>query len=79
MEVKLGLPVRRGRKWLRRNNVNVVDELEAACKEDAAENAAPEAENFEDVNAVTKKKITRRKKKKIKKKEKQLYLVEELD
>ena len=45
MEVRLGLPIRRGRKWLRRHNLNVEVELEAAGREKAMENAAPEAEN----------------------------------
>ena len=77
MEVRLGLPIRRGRKWLRRNNVNVVDELGAACKEDAAENAAPEAENVEKPKADVPKK-----KKKVRKKKvltQQIYLIDELD
>ena len=81
IQAMFGYPPRRGRKWMRRNMKieHIEVELEATGREDDTENAAPEAETFEDVNAVDKKKITRRKKKKIKKKEKPLYFIDGLD
>ena len=90
IEARFGHPLRLGRKWLRRNNMNIEIELEAAGREKATENAAPEAENVvvelevtgrgDDMeNAAPEEKVTRQKKKKIKKKVKPVQFVNALD